>query len=93
MVAIGAVVMVVVQGVLGGLRVDQGLSFSTDRAVTEPNLALAIVHGAFGQAFFAMIALIWAFSTRTWCDGRPPTRSEFAASERTLTTVLVHVVS
>jgi cytochrome c oxidase assembly protein subunit 15 len=48
------VVMVVGQGVMGGLR------------VTETNLPLAIAHGIFGQVFLATMSIAWAMSTRTW---------------------------
>ncbi|NNF41871.1 MAG: hypothetical protein HKN62_02290 [Phycisphaerales bacterium] len=64
--AVVAIVMVVGQGVMGGLRVTGRLTLSTDAAELTPNLALAIVHGVFGQIFLATVSLIWAFTTRTW---------------------------
>jgi cytochrome c oxidase assembly protein subunit 15 len=49
-----ALVGVIVQGVMGGLRVTR---ISTD---------LAMVHGCFGQAFFAYLACLTAWTSRTW---------------------------
>jgi len=96
--AVAAVVMVVIQGVLGGLRVDSALTFSTDPAETEPSLALAVVHGIFAQVFFVVVFLLWAFTTRLWATGAalPPGGDGTddagpASSDRTMTAVLVGV--
>jgi cytochrome c oxidase assembly protein subunit 15 len=45
---------VIVQGVMGGLR------------VTRISTSLAMVHGCFGQAFFAFLACLTAWTSRTW---------------------------
>ncbi len=45
---------VVVQGVMGGLR------------VTEKSLALAILHGCFAQAFFCLLIAIATVTSRRW---------------------------
>jgi len=71
--------MVIVQGVLGGTR------------VTENNLALAIVHGVFGQAVFAMIACVAAMCSEAWKDAAAATGGdalEHAASDARLVTGL-----
>ncbi len=47
---------VIVQGVMGGLR------------VTRISRALAMVHGCFGQAFFAYLACLTAWTSRTWAQ-------------------------
>jgi len=47
---------VIVQGVMGGLR------------VTRISTALAMVHGCFGQAFFAYLACLTAWTSRTWAQ-------------------------
>lgn len=49
-----ALVGVIVQGVMGGLR------------VTRISTNLAMAHGCFGQAFFAYLACLTAWSSRTW---------------------------
>jgi cytochrome c oxidase assembly protein subunit 15 len=47
-------VAVIIQGTLGGLR------------VTELSLTLAIVHGCFAQAFFALTVLVIVITSRWW---------------------------
>jgi heme a synthase len=61
-----ALVLVVIQGILGGLRVTGHFTLSDDPAVTRPNLALAVIHGALGQLFFALMVAITALTTRRW---------------------------
>jgi cytochrome c oxidase assembly protein subunit 15 len=60
---IAALAAVVIQGVLGGLRVVL--------AAAE----LAIVHGAFAHAFFALVAAIAVFTSRGWRAAAPAVRS------------------
>ncbi len=55
---IAAVVLVVVQGILGGLRV---LWVSID---------LAAVHACVAQLFFAVLVAMTLFTTKTWREGR-----------------------
>ncbi|MGA2499152.1 MAG: COX15/CtaA family protein [Tepidisphaeraceae bacterium] len=52
--AAGILVAVVIQGVLGGLR------------VVLINLDLAVVHGCFAQAFFCMTGMMVAMTSRWW---------------------------
>ncbi|MEM7228516.1 MAG: hypothetical protein AAF432_06845 [Planctomycetota bacterium] len=52
--SIGILVAVIIQGILGGTR------------VTEDNIALAIMHGIFGQVVFSTIVLMAAFTTLRW---------------------------
>lgn len=47
---------VLLQGLLGGLR------------VTEISTTLAIVHGCFAQAFFALVAVVIVLSSRWWIE-------------------------
>lgn len=72
--AILAVVAVVIQGLLGGLRVTGRFTMSQSAAETAPNIALAIVHGVFAQIFFGMMVAIAVFTTPTWKNTRMPTR-------------------
>ncbi|HOX24685.1 MAG TPA: COX15/CtaA family protein [Candidatus Krumholzibacteria bacterium] len=69
--ALVALALVVIQGVLGGLRVTGRFTLSDDPAATRPNLTLAVVHGIAGQLFFATVVAIAAFVTRRWRDGPP----------------------
>lgn len=64
--AILALAMVCVQGVLGGLRVTGALTLSQDRAELTPSTALAIVHGVNGQLVFAIFCVIAAMTSRAW---------------------------
>lgn len=53
---VAAFLGVVVQGVMGGLR------------VTENSVALAVVHGCFGQAFFVLTVGLVAVTSRRWFE-------------------------
>lgn len=61
-----ALVMVIVQGVLGGLRVTGKLTLAQSPEVLSPSTALAVVHGVFGQCFFATLVCLAATLSRTW---------------------------
>jgi cytochrome c oxidase assembly protein subunit 15 len=65
-------IMVVVQGILGGLR------------VTEDSLWLAIVHGVFGQVIFALILVVAAMTSATWRSTSPPKEARGAKTEKVL---------
>jgi cytochrome c oxidase assembly protein subunit 15 len=64
----GALALVIVQGVLGGLRVTGHFTLSDDPSVTRPNLWLAVLHGITGQIFFGTMVAIAAVTTRGWRD-------------------------
>jgi len=55
---VGALVLVIVQGVLGGLR------------VIWVSIDLAIVHALVAQLFFALLASMALFLTQTWRDAK-----------------------
>ena len=61
-----AVVVVVLQGTLGGLRVTGGFTFSTSKADMAPSIALAIVHAVLGQVFLGLIVGIAVVTSRWW---------------------------
>ncbi len=63
---LAALVLVIGQGLLGGLRVTGHFTWSDDPELTRPNLALAIVHGVLGQLFFGLMVAITATTTRYW---------------------------
>jgi cytochrome c oxidase assembly protein subunit 15 len=73
--AVVAAVLVVAQGILGGLR------------VTERNLYLAVVHGVVAQVFFALLVSIAVVCSVTWRRGPPEPRK--GVSDETLATVAV----
>lgn len=71
-------VAVIVQGVMGGLR------------VTLPSLTLAIVHGISGQLFLCLTVLIAAATSRYWIEASPlPARPNVAALPRLSLALLV----
>lgn len=69
--AAAAVVLVIVQGVLGGLRVTGGFTLSVSEADMAPNIALAVVHGVLGQVFLCVVVAI-AAATSLWWSAAPP---------------------
>lgn len=60
-----ALLAVMVQGLLGGLRVTGHLTLSTDPSETAPNLVLAAVHGVFGQVIFGLLVVIAVLLSRS----------------------------
>jgi len=81
--------MVCVQGLIGGLRVTGHLTFSADPGIMNPNTHLAVVHGVFGQVVFVSILAIAAFTSSTWSSFGPAKAKPSAASDRNASTVLV----
>ncbi len=79
---LAALVTVIVQGVLGGLR------------VTQINRNFAIVHACLAQAFFALLCGIAWFTSRDWWRNRDERLVESAQKLRRLsliTTCLIYV--
>ena len=66
LLAVVALAMVVVQGILGGLRVTGHFTTSVDPTMTAPNLTLALIHGVFGQVFFATLVALAAVTSPSW---------------------------
>jgi cytochrome c oxidase assembly protein subunit 15 len=88
--ALAATVVVVVQGILGGLRVTGRFTLTTSPDEVAPNLALALVHGVLGQVFLGMMVVLAAAASRTWKLEQPPApRPEGAGSDRYLHLTLV----
>ncbi len=79
---LAALIAVIVQGVLGGLR------------VTQINRNYAIVHACLAQAFFALLCGIAWFASRDWWQDMSKTTGETAQKLRRLsliTTCLIYV--
>lgn len=80
--ALGALALVIFQGVLGGLRV-----------VLLQHM-LAIVHACFAQAFFALTVSLALFTSKEWRDAAPMAPSNDGGRLRrlaTLTTALIYL--
>jgi cytochrome c oxidase assembly protein subunit 15 len=90
--ALLAVLMVIAQGIMGGLRVTGSPTLEIVPE-TEPSLTLAIVHGIFGQVFLVVVLLLWAFTTQTWREApAEPTASAEAARALVIALVLLTLV-
>ena len=68
---LAVLVLVIVQGLLGGLRVTGHFTLSDDPSVVRPNLWLAVAHGIAGQLFFGLLVAMAAFTTRAWRTATP----------------------
>ncbi len=87
--SLAALLAVIVQGMLGGLRVTGKFTLSDDPSQTAPSLLLAVVHGVFGQVFFGMLVALAVVTSPAWRRDLEPTRHEAAASDHKLTAWLV----
>ncbi len=74
--AVGALLLVITQGILGGLRVTGHFTMSDDPAVTRPNLLLAVIHGVVGQLFLGTMVALASITTRRWREAQPVVRGE-----------------
>jgi cytochrome c oxidase assembly protein subunit 15 len=84
-----ALAMVVVQGILGGLRVTGSFTLSTAADDMAPSLTLAILHGVFGQVFFATLVALGAFTSAGWVAAREVRERPSAGADRVLGGILV----
>ncbi|MCG6963516.1 MAG: COX15/CtaA family protein, partial [Acidobacteria bacterium] len=84
-----AVIFVVVQGILGGLRVTGHFTMSSLRAETRPDLALAVVHGISGQLFLALMVALAVVVSRSWKAAGPAARVPSSRVDRKLLAVLL----
>jgi cytochrome c oxidase assembly protein subunit 15 len=64
--AILALLMVIGQGILGGLRVTGHFTGDQSRIHMDPSTRLAIVHATFGQIVFAVLVAIAVVCSRSW---------------------------
>jgi heme A synthase len=88
LLAFGALAMVVVQGILGGLRVTGHFTTSTSPADVTPSLSLAVAHGVLGQLVLAALAALVTVTSPTWRRPEAPTFHPAAAADRALSIAL-----
>jgi len=86
---LAALALVIIQGVLGGLRVTGFFTASQDPSVVQPNLWLAVIHGVTGQVFFGTMVALTAFTTHRWQEA---TASRDGGLDRKLSTILLVVL-
>jgi cytochrome c oxidase assembly protein subunit 15 len=84
-----ALLMVAVQGVLGGLRVTGRLTLSSQPADTAPSVVLAIVHGVFGQLVLAALVALAVCRSRGWGMVAPRIRAASVGTDRILGLILL----
>ena len=84
-----AVGLVVIQGVLGGLRVTGGFTLSTSEADMAPSIALAVTHGVMGQVFLSLIVGLAVVTSTAWLEAPAAEKKASAGMDRTLQTWLV----
>jgi cytochrome c oxidase assembly protein subunit 15 len=75
-----AVALVIVQGILGGLR------------VTEKSIGLAVVHGVTAQVFFSLLVAIAVATTGSFTSDRALLPSRRAGTDRAIATLAVAAV-
>lgn len=90
--ALLAVLCVVVQGVLGGLRVTGQPTLSTSPADMSPDIHLAVIHGIFGQLFLGLMVGILVMTGRRWAGSGAPRPHRSAGTDRALSLVLLAAV-
>jgi len=85
-------VLVIAQGVLGGLRVTGVLTMSQDAADLSPNTLIAIVHGVLAQVLLAIMAVVAAVTSTRWRRGGLSIGSGRLATDRQLAIVFLVVL-
>jgi len=88
-VGAAAVVLVILQGVLGGLRVTGGFTLSTAEADMAPSIALAVFHGILGQIFLGVMVGIAVVTSRLWFEAPPAEQRPHVKDDRTFQTWLI----
>lgn len=92
--ALAALVLVIVQGVMGGFRVTTAeIQADAGRVVayseTAQSLVLRVVHGVTGQLFFGLMVALAAFTSARWKSAHAPTVRVSASTDHGLSAVLV----
>lgn len=82
-------VLVIAQGVLGGLRVTGVLTFSQDASDLAPSTALAIAHGVLAQVVLAAMVVTAGMTSTRWRRGPVPLGEGKQSTDRTLAVLLV----
>jgi cytochrome c oxidase assembly protein subunit 15 len=81
--------LVIVQGILGGLRVTGHPTLSSRPSDTSPSIVLAIVHGVVGQLVFAALVAVAVFRSRAWRENHPVIAPTSATTDRVLGVALL----
>ncbi len=84
--------LVILQGVLGGLRVTGWFTTSQDAADLAPSTLLAVVHGVLAQIILALMAVAAAGSSSAWRRGPAKLGDGRVSIDRRLAVALVIVL-
>ena len=87
--ALTSVVVVVIQGILGGLRVTGNFTLSTSAQDMAPSIALAVLHGVLGQVFLALMASLAVVTSSAWGRATLKDSPEGGALDRQLQAFLI----
>jgi len=87
-----ALATVIIQGILGGLRVTGHLTTSSAPENLAPSTSLAVAHGIMGQVFLGIMVALAAFTTGTWEDKEARTENPSGARDRKLTEALLVIL-
>jgi cytochrome c oxidase assembly protein subunit 15 len=87
-----AIILVILQGILGGLRVTGGFTLSTSEADMAPSLALALTHGVLGQLFLCVLVVIAVATSKLWLDAPEAEIRPYAKDDRTLQRWLIGIM-
>lgn len=87
-----AVGLVVIQGILGGLRVTGSFTLSTSEADMAPSIALAVTHGVLGQVFLSLLVGLAVVTTTAWAEAPAARPQASVGSDRMLQLWLVAVL-
>ena len=87
-----AVGLVILQGILGGLRVTGGFTLSTSEADMAPSLGLALAHGVLGQVFLGVMVAIAVFTSRLWFDAPAPEARPYFKDDRVFQRWLIGIL-
>jgi cytochrome c oxidase assembly protein subunit 15 len=90
--SMAAVVLVVLQGILGGLRVTGGFTLSTSEVDMAPSLTLALIHGVLGQLFLGVMVAIAVVTSRLWIDAPSSESRPYAKDDRTFQRWLIVIM-
>ena len=66
----GILALVIVQGILGGLRVTGRMTTEMNPDKLEPNIYLAVAHGVLGQVVFIGVIALAVMTTKAWQERR-----------------------
>jgi cytochrome c oxidase assembly protein subunit 15 len=89
---VAAIGLVVLQGILGGLRVTGGFTLSTSEADMAPSLTLALIHGVLGQLFLGVMVAVAVVTSRLWFDAPSPESRPYAKDDRTFQRWLIIIM-